>query len=41
MNGKGSRPRNNFSKKYRDNYDAIFKKKSDTKTKDEPVPQKR
>lgn len=27
MNGKGSRPRNNFSKKFRDNYDDIFKKK--------------
>jgi hypothetical protein len=27
MNGKGSRPRNNFSEKFRDNYDSIFKKK--------------
>lgn len=27
MNGKGSRPRNNFSKKFRDNYDNIFGKK--------------
>lgn len=26
-NGKGSRPRNNFSQKFRDNYDSIFKKK--------------
>lgn len=28
MNGKGSRPRNNFSQKFRDNYDSIFKKPS-------------
>jgi hypothetical protein len=26
--GKGCRPRNNYSKKFRDNYDAIFKKKA-------------
>lgn len=24
--GKGSRPRSNFSRKFRDNYDAIFRK---------------
>lgn len=31
--GKGSRPRNNFSPQYRDNYDAIFgKKKARRKT---------
>jgi len=24
--GKGSRPRNNFSRTFRDNYDAIFRK---------------
>lgn len=24
MNGKGSRPRNNFTQVFRDNYDAIF-----------------
>jgi hypothetical protein len=28
MSGKGSTPRNNFSKKFRDNYDDIFKKPS-------------
>jgi hypothetical protein len=27
MNGKGSRPRNNFSDKYREGYDLIFRKK--------------
>jgi hypothetical protein len=39
MNGKGSRPRNNYSKKYRDNYDAIFKKQPSKDSK-APVPQK-
>jgi len=29
MNGKGSRPRNNFSQRYRDNYDLIFNKSMD------------
>jgi len=33
--GKGSRPRNNFSKSFRNNYDAIFKK---TKKKDPEKP---
>lgn len=31
-NGKGSRPRNNFSKKFRDNYDAIFSRKETAKS---------
>ena len=30
--GKGSRPRNNFSRRFRDNYDAIFRKKKSALT---------
>lgn len=33
MNGKGSRPRNCFSKQYRDNYDYIFRKPVEAKRK--------
>lgn len=36
MNGKGSRPRNNFSKKFRDNYDDIFSRKEKSKTSTRP-----
>lgn len=34
--GKGSRPRNNFSKKFRDNYDAIYSRKEKPKSSTHP-----
>lgn len=37
MNGKGDRPRNNFSQAFRDNYDFIFGKKPTAPTQTEHV----